>query len=316
MQDAAQRFINAARSRPDENSYSCVENFSLEFDKAKSEIHFAIITERYFKSDLARCRGKNEAVLQRTIMMNIINQYWLGEIFDWNTEGQWSQPDETRLPSRADDIISLPKPDLAIFFTLQSFTGEDDSDPVPSDLEKCISPDGGDCCFPSLFMETKKAGADLQEAYMANLNSASQALYNMRTWMVHAGQEEKFFNDVRVFSIVLNAQDLSVQVHRAEKLSEAGEILFRFDDFIPQGRYTKDQACLLVKTTVNEYAAKELHPILKKSFMEVTSQESDQVQFKRQRTALQRDASSKRTRRQNSMPQTGQSFALSTLSTS
>lgn len=70
-------------------------------------------------------------------MIHIINQYWLGESFDWNTEGQWSQPKDTRLPSREDDDISLPKPDLSICFTLRSFTGgEDDSDPIPADLEK------------------------------------------------------------------------------------------------------------------------------------------------------------------------------------
>ena len=313
MQDAAQRFINDARTHPDENSYPFIENFTINFDKAKSEINFAIITERYFNSDLKRCLARNEAVLQRTIMINIIDQYWLGEIFDWNSEGQWSQPDETRLPSTADDTISLPKPDLAIFFTLESFTGEEDSDPVPQDLEKCISPDGGDRCFPFLFMEVKKAGADLQEAYTTNLHSASQALYNIRTWMVRAGKEEQFFNDVRVFSLVFNAQDMSVRVHRAEK-SGSGEILFRFDDFIPLERYTKDQACLLFKTTVTEYAAKELHPILKEAFREVTSQESAQVINKR-KANLQRIADSKRTKRQNSLPQTGQSFAMSALST-
>jgi hypothetical protein len=53
-------------------------------------------------------------------MIHIINQYWLDPIFDWNTEGQWSQPKETRLPSREDDDISLPKPDLAISFTQDS----------------------------------------------------------------------------------------------------------------------------------------------------------------------------------------------------
>jgi len=276
LQSAAQIFIDETRSHPRDNCYSFIDNFSFNFDKAKSKINYPFINEKYFNSDLKRCLAGNETVLQRTIMIHIINQYWLGGFFDWNSEGSWSQPEDSRLPSSKADTISSPRPDLAMFFTLKSFTGEAIDDPIPSELEKCISPDGGDRCFPFLFMEVKKAGADLQDAYTANLHSASQALYNIYTWMVRLGQEEKFYNDVRVFSLVFNAQNLSVRVHRAE-MRENGTVYFLFDELLPLQRYTKNQACLLIKTTVAEYAAKELHPLLKIAFKEVTKQESEQA---------------------------------------
>lgn len=315
---AAQTFIEGFSIYPNANCYPYVDNFSFEFDKAKSKINYPVINERYFNSDLERCLASNEAVLQRTIMIHLINQYWLGEIFDWNTEGQWSQPEDNRLPSSMDDIISQPKPDLAMFFTQESFTEEYFDDPIPSELMQCISPDGEGRCFPFLFMEVKKATADLQEAYLANLHSASQALHNIYTWMVRVGQEEKFFTDVRVFSLVFNAQDLSVRVHRAAKRQGDGAVIFRFDELLPSQRYTKDQACLLIRTTVTEYAAKELHTILKTTFKEVINQETQRVSAVlagKRKVNPQGNPSTKRSKRQNSMTQTGQSFAMSAWST-
>lgn len=317
LRSVAEDFLQQIVDHPNDSCYPYIDEFSFHFDEGKSNISYPIVNRRYFDADLKRCLARNEAVLQRTIMIHIINQYWLGEIFDWNSEGQWSQPKDTRLPSREDDDISLPKPDLAISFTLKSFTGElDDSDPIPLELERCISPDGGDRCFPFLFFEVKKAGADLQDAYTANLHSASQALYNIYNWMVRTGEEESFFETVRVFSLVFNAQDLSVRVHRAVKLPTGGGALgFHFDEFSPLYRYDKDQACLLIQTILNDYAAKELHPILKSTFVEVVNQEDERVASKRKADVM-RSATSKRARKnQSDIQHTGQSFAMSNLST-
>lgn len=275
------------------------------------------MNRHYFEADLRRCLSQNEAVLQRTIMINIVNQYWIDKIFDWNTEGLWSQPKDTLLPSREDDDISLPKPDLAISFTLGSFTlAEDESDPIPPDLAKCLSPDGGDRCFPFLFFEVKKAAADLQDAYTANLHSASQALYNIYNWMVRAQLEDEFLEKVRVFSVVFNAQDLGVRVHRAVKLpTGGGQLSYHFDEFRPLGRYSKDQACLLVQTILTSYAAKELHPVLKAAFVNVITQEEKRILAKR-KAALTRTPSSKRIRGGgNDNLHTGQSFGMSNLET-
>ncbi|RFU25001.1 hypothetical protein B7463_g11332, partial [Scytalidium lignicola] len=319
LQSVTTNFLQQIIDYPDDSCYDYIDEFSFRFDEGKSKIDYPIVNRRYFEADLQRCLARNEAVLQRTIMIHIINQYWLDRIFDWNTEGQWSQPKDTRLPSREDDEISLPKPDLAISFTLNSFTiAEDDSDPIPPELASCLSPDGGNRCFPFLFFEVKKAGADLQDAYVANLHSASQALCNIYSWMVRANQEEIFLKKVRVFSVVFNAQDLGIRVHRAIKLSSGGGALtFQFDEFRPLARYTKNQACLLIKAIMTDYAAKELYLILKSTFADIVTQEDERIASKRKRVPASAH-SSKRTRQNKnggSHPDTGQSFGMSNLST-
>lgn len=315
----AQEFVEQRRDNSSESCYPFIDEFSLKFDEGKAQINYPIINPAYFEDQIKKCLSKNEAVLQRTVMMSVFHHYWLGNIFDWNAEGQWSQPRDVRLPSREDDDITSPKPDLAISFTLRSFTGEeDDSDPIPYDLEKCISPDGGDRCFPFLFMEVKRAAADLQEAYMTNLHNASQALYNMYLWMVRAGMEDAYFDQIRVFSFVFNAQDLSVRVHRASRL-EDGSLSFRFDDFLSTSRYTRDKVCLLVDTILNDYAASELHSTLLSAYREVILQENERVLSKRKASAARsaaRSSSSKRMRRSGDASQhTGQSFHMENLQT-
>ncbi|KAH6678696.1 hypothetical protein B0J14DRAFT_583272 [Halenospora varia] len=317
LRSIAANFLQQIDDHPNDSCYVYLDDFSFHFDEGKSKIDYPIVNRRYFEADLKRCLARNEAVLQRTIMIHIINQYWLDRIFDWNTEGQWSQPKETRLPSREDDDISLPKPDLAISFTLNSFiVAGDESDPIPPDLTKCLSPDGGNRCFPFLFFEVKKAGADLQDAYTANLHSASQALYNIYNWMVRSNREDIFLEEVRVFSVVFNAQDLGIRVHRAIKLpTEGGALSFGFDELRPLDRYTKDQACLLIQAIITDYAAKELHPTLKSTFAEIVNQEDERIASKR-KAALAGASSSKRARRSmNDILNTGQSFGMSNLST-
>ncbi len=151
-------FLKLAADRPANNCYPFIDDLSFKVDEAKSKFDYPIVDNKDFQAGLRRCLGRNEAILQRTIMIHIINQYRSGNMFNWNCEGQWSLPRDSRLPSQEDDEIALPKPGLAVSFTLKSFTGEeDDSDPIPTDLEGCIFPDGGSRCFPFLFMEVKKA---------------------------------------------------------------------------------------------------------------------------------------------------------------
>ena len=109
-------FLARANNNKTESCYPFIDDLSFELDREKSSNRFPLINAQYFKTNLERCLAMNEAVLQRTIMMTIFNQHWLGQKFDWNTEGQWSQPKDSRIPSRLDDEISLPKPDLAMYF--------------------------------------------------------------------------------------------------------------------------------------------------------------------------------------------------------
>lgn len=316
LQHLMRDFLQQAIEHSDDTCYPYIDDFSFNFDQGKSKLNYPVVNEQFFQADLKRCLARNEAVLQRTIMIHIIDQYWLGEIFDWNCEGQWSQPIDSRLPPTKDDEIPLPKPDLAISFKLQSFTrGEADSNPIPDDLERTISPDGHKRCFSFLSMEVKKAEADLQDAYMTNLNNASQALYNMYTWVVSTEENlDRFFSTARVFSLVLNAQDLSVRIHRPHLL-EGGDISYRFQEFWPLNRYSKNQACQLIKTILNDYAAEELHPILQSVFAEIIKREQERVKSKG-KAEIARATSSKRVRKnQDTEEPNGQSFEMSSLRT-
>ena len=126
-------------------------------------------------------------------------------MIDWNSQGAWYLPEEIRLPSISDVGISQPTPDFAMFFTLNSFTEDDVDDLAPPDLHWCMSPDPDSQCFSFLFMKTDHRDADPQKAVNANLLSASQALFNMYQWVKRTEQEKDFFEDVRVFSIILNS---------------------------------------------------------------------------------------------------------------
>ena len=316
LQDLMRDFLRQAMDSPDESCYPYIDDFSYNFDHGKSKLNFPVVNEKYFQADLQRCLAQNEAILQRTIMIHIIDQYWLGETFDFNCEGQWSQPKDSLLPSTKNDGISLPKPDLAISFKLQAFTEEEaDSDPIPDHLEKTISPDGDERCFPFLFIEVKKARAEVEEAYRTNLHTASQALYNMYTWMSCTKEHlQAFFGTVRVFSLVLNAQDLSVRIHRAFQ-PEDQDLTYRYEEFRPLSRYSRNQACQLVKTIVNDYAAKELHSVLKSAFVEVTKQEKQLVRSKRKAEPSRSGSSKKLRKDQDAGDQDTQSFGMSNLST-
>ena len=308
------RFLERADENKEESCYPFIDDLSYQLDREKFGIRFPIITAQYFEANLKRCLSMNEAVLQRTIMMTVFDQHWLGETFDWNTEGQWFQPKDSRVPSTIDDKMSSPKPDLAISFSRRSFTGFDISDPIPAELEKCISPEGDDRCFPFLFMEVKKAASDLQDAYLANLNNASQALFNMYLWMAQAGQMKEFFDEIRVFSLVFNAEDMSVRVHRCAQESD-GELFFFFDEVRAPARYNRDQAWVLVNSILENYAAEKLHPTLKNAYETVSRQEKERVASKRKAKKTQ-NTTSKRVRGSTSGElNQNTSFGISALST-
>jgi hypothetical protein len=277
-------------ARPSDNSYAAIEDLSNSINRWRPGFDLVSITNRDFDIDISYCKGSNEAVLQRTVMTSIIDRWQLHELFVYNCEGQWSLPEIYRLPSRQRDKITLPKPDLAIFFKLEALTGTDTSSPVPKEISNCMRPDGGvGRCFPFVFIEAKRAAHDLETASMANMHSASQALFNIYVWMSQAGHEEIFFDSVRVFSIVLNAHEISVRIHRATPVLNSS-LNYHFDDVISFNAYNRDQACLLVRNILTEYGEKELHGILQATFEEVSRQEEESKQIEDEKQQSKRKA--------------------------
>lgn len=227
--------------------------------------------------------NRNTFCFQRIIMPPIVSQEWPGNMFDWNSKERWSQSENLHLFStRSSGTLFLsPRPDFSISFTRNSLTGEDVDDPVPPDLEECLSPEGSHRCFPFLFLETNHKEADPILAFRTNLGTTALALKNIYEFMVRAEREEDFFKDVRVYSFVLNPGSLNLREHRAEKQPD-GEIVFKFQQLLDLSPYTKSQANLLSKKIVTEYAAKKLHPLLFTTFKIVREQTAQQIKYLRE----------------------------------
>lgn len=314
VQAIFQQFAQLAVKEVD---YPQVELVSNAFDRWKSKVSLAKITEDHFSEDVARCTFSNEAVLQRTVMMDIIDRHQLHQLLTFNSEGQWKQNGSDCLISTDSDVVTLPKPDLNVSFRLESFSK---SAPIPGNLKKAFRPDSAGQrygrCFPFLFFEVKRATDNLEVALMANLHSASQALLNIYAWMLRAQCAEIFFEKVRVFTFVFNAQDLSVRMHRATR-HDITLLQYHFVELVQFRSYTKDQVCLLVRKILEQYAVDELHPILKSAFDTVTQEHGRSIQEKRSAAFVRASAAHRaRSRGSPSLPLDGStSFGLSALST-
>jgi hypothetical protein len=266
------------KARPRDNSYTAIEELSNEINKWKPTFNLTTITNQDFENDVAHCQHSNEAVFQRTVLISIIDRWQLNDMFDFNCEGHWSLQGTYPLPSTQGpkDRVTGPKPDLAIFFKLEALIGTDASSfsaPVPPKLESCIWPDNYvRRCFPFVFIEAKRGFHDLTFAVYANMHSASQALFNIYKWMEKAGFTDVFFEKVRLFSIAINAEKIIARVHRASPLAGEEGLVFLYDDLCTLYKYSRDDACLLIRNILVEYGVAELHGILKDTFEEVSRQ--------------------------------------------
>lgn len=118
-------------------------------------------------------------------------------------------------------------------------------------------------------MEAKKGDKSLSEAFKKNLNSASQALYNIFQWMrLCPDLEQRFFADVRVFTMDINSKDVLLRMHRAEKGSTI-PLQYRFAEVTEIHNYSRIQICHIVKTVLLDYTGAILHPIIKRTFQKV-----------------------------------------------
>ncbi|KAI0099228.1 hypothetical protein GGR51DRAFT_552106 [Nemania sp. FL0031] len=285
LQKSVNNFLNKVQGAKDnDDSSDAIENLCNDINDWKATVRLAVITNRDFNHDLERCENpSNEAIFQRTVMMSIIDRSHLKTTFDFNCEGQWSLEGDNALPSAGGpmDVITAPKPNLAIFFRRQALGRDIWRASIPSDLESCMNPDKyRNRCFPFMFVETKKEFDSIESAVMANCLSASQALFNIYAWMKRADLEELFFNEVRVFTITISAEKVIFRVHRAVKsISWRGklEIYYYYDD-LKCGGYTRDELCTLIHNILNEYAETTLLEALKKTVNDVFIKELEDRQ--------------------------------------
>ncbi|KAI1860789.1 uncharacterized protein JN550_011251 [Neoarthrinium moseri] len=307
LQTVIKSFLRRAEKAPSgENSYEAIEDLSNGINKWRSTVQLATVTNLDFRSDLEHCRLSNEAVFQRTILMSIIDRWRLADMFDYNCEGHWSlQGKHFPLPSTQGpkDKVTGPKPDLAIFFNFESLIGSDpqsNSAPIPLDLKGCLRPDTSfHRCFPFVFIEAKKGFHDLTTALYANMHSASQALLNIHAWMERIGDTDTFFEDVRLFSVAINADTAIVRTHRAKPLDGEG-LVYLFDELCVLKDYRRDDICVLIRNILVKYGATTLRQILKDTFDQVSSQYQEELQQDNERlkrkNAVARGAITKKAR--------------------
>lgn len=234
-----------------------------------------------WQKDMSKCMSSNEALFQRTIMMEILERHELDEKLDYICETSWRT--ERRIPGR--DIsrkLSQPKPDLAVGFSTTSLLPEGATLASISrlgSLQSHVCAEGTgegevDRAFHFFSMEVKGKHGQLgnSEARLQNLNTAAQGLYNLYVVMKEAGMESEFYNKVRFFSVVATTSGFEVRVHRAVKLMSDDYIRpdcgirFAFDEIHQTGSgYEKKTATTIVFNILLHYGVKTLHPLLQKA---------------------------------------------------
>ena len=236
-----------------------------------------------WQTDMSKCARSNEANFQRTIMMTILNRQELDEQLDFTCEAEWISE---RFPCldcfNFKCKLTKPKPDLAVAFRSESLLPTNGNMADFARLKTwqgSIFPEGMQefqneraFYFFSIEAKGKRGMLDNQKAQFQNLNTASQALYNIYRCMKRVNDLETFFKEVRVFSIVATVEGLLLRVHRPHKLVDGQAnhpeypIGFRFDNLGHlKGDYSRAQASTMVYNILYKYGVEKLHPILKKT---------------------------------------------------
>ena len=189
--------------------------------------------EKLWALDEANCLGQsNEAIFQRTIMMNLIARHCLTykrdasspRAFEISVEEIWSC---LPTPSRAfvegeGSLLTKPKPDLAVSFSRESLLPDLFWISLPISTQSLASYEtlrypAWRKVFHFLTIETKRGLTSTANsiALLQSLNNASQSLYNMYEFFREAGSEHEknFFEQVRFFSIVASTEGLTIRVH-------------------------------------------------------------------------------------------------------
>lgn len=256
-------------------------------------------SEQLWKLDRAKCiDGTNEALFQRTVMMNLIARHRLmhdpdrdaesRSRLDYSVEEAWTCPP---MPSRAHwmrtNLLTQPKPDLAVFFRRSELIPDETWSWMPSATQRlaCIEGRGmigRSRVFHFFTIESKKASTPTGSfvGQLQSLNNASQALHNMFEFFQDAGKshQKAFFDKVRFFSAVASSEGLTIRIHRATRVSSNGSrkglimedrpdypLRFEYREFatIPKDKFDRIPVLELFEKILLRYGAEELHPLLK-----------------------------------------------------
>lgn len=249
--------------------------------------------ETLWASDEANCMGfSNEAIFQRTVMMNLIARHFLiyrrdssrPRLLEISVEEFWTCPPA---PSRAfvqgaGSLLTKPKPDLAVSFSRDMLLPDLSWIGLPHETQCLASYEGlrhaaQDKVFHFLTIEAKKGLTSTANspALLQNLNNASQSLYNMYEFFREAGpdHEQKFFEEVRFFSVVATTEGLTFRIHRAIRSTEKADMVttgyplqfvYRVFKRLQSGvNYNRGAVLEILKPILLAYAEETLFKLLK-----------------------------------------------------
>lgn len=217
----------------------------LSGDQAWETEEERIAYETLWALDEANCLGQsNEAIFQRTVMMSLVARHCLiykrnasrPRILEISVEESWTCPPA---PSRAfiegeGSLLTKPKPDLAISFSREKLLSRLAWVSLPVATQSLASYENlrqpaRRKVFHFLTIEAKKGmtSTDDSKALLQSLNNASQSLYNMYEFFREAGSEheEKFFKEVRFFSVVASTEGLTFRIHRATRVTDKADLV-------------------------------------------------------------------------------------------
>lgn len=269
--------------------------------------------EERWDSDFAKCLVSEEAIFQRTIMMELIDRHQLAHTLDYTCESPWTCA--STMPQREGAIAHMmpkPRPDLAVAFKSTSILPVFQQNDLRS-WRSIMCPESaketdGARAFHFLSIEAKGASGQIANwtAHRQNLNTATHALHNMYFFMSEAGPDilEAFYKKVRFYSVVATGVDLHVRVHRAVEVPKGrGRIRpdyplgFVYDVVYHHkgAGYTRAKATGIIRNILIEYGVKILRPLLAQT-MEQVCDRLNTLQLSPKSNGLTNEAEAQRSR--------------------
>lgn len=191
----------------------------------------------YWIADLNNCTGGNEAIFQRTVMMQFLDRHRLilspapnsgRSKLAFNVEAEWKcLPMPTRGAEAGNNdlmFLAAPKPDLCVSFQRDQLISDKLWGTMPSPMKQLVCYEGEELpqnkrAFGFFVIEAKNGRLTPRNPVSRNqvLNAASQALHNLFEFFREARLEEVFFDSVRFFSASASEIGVIFRIHRAVK---------------------------------------------------------------------------------------------------
>lgn len=205
-------------------------------------------------------------------------------LLEISVEELWTCPPT---PSRAfiegkGSLLTKPKPDLAVSFCRERLLPDLSWISLPFATQSLASYENlryptRRKVFHFLTIEAKKGMTSTADSapLLHNLNNASQSLYNIYEFFREAGSdhEQKFFEEVRFFSVIATTEGLTFRIYRATQIIEKADIvadgyplrfLYRVFKRLQFGiNYNRDAVLEILKPILLAYAEETLLRLLK-----------------------------------------------------